>query len=337
MRKSTQADNTWTATLRHTTTGATTVSIYRAVIVATGAQSRSTAYLPADLKQQATDAGIPAIHSCDYREPSSYTDKTVLIVGLGNSASEIATEVSRVTKRTLVAVRSTPWIVPLRLFGVPADVVAGTPLGPHWLEMFFFNCLQRLYIGHPTSLGFPKPPNHRLLDRLPVSDRGIAQALRTGRVQVRPTVAHIGTAGVTFEGAAGAEAENVDAIIFATGYRQHFPFLPPGSRTFDELPDLVLTLFHPDETGLIFMPEIVVPQGAWPTFTHQAEAIVQYLLADAERSKRCVEFNARRHVRYASPDNKGKLFCAADKWHADPHVYHRMLTDFAHWMAAKSG
>ena len=335
VKRSAAGDGSWAVTLRHVDTGRVTVNTYRAVVVATGTQSRSTAHLPAELYQQAVAAGIPAIHSCDYREPFSYADKSLLVVGLGNSASEIATEVSRVTKRTLVAVRSTPWIVPLSVLGVPADGLGSTPLGPHWLQMLAFTCLQRLYIGHPTSLGFPQPPDHQLLDRLPVSDRGITQALRSGRVQLRRSVRHIGPAGVTFDGAADAEAEKVDAVIFATGYKHHYPFLPLGSRTGDEMPEPLLTLFHPTEAGLMYMEEFSVPQSSWPGFTQQAEAIVQYLLADAERSKRCVELHSRRRVQHASPDYKGHLFSAADRWHADPVLYQRMLTDFAQWIAAK--
>ena len=328
-------DNTWSVTMKHLTTGRITTSVYRAVIVAVGTQSRSTAYTPADMQQQALEAGIPSIHSCDYREPSAYAGKSVLIVGFGNSAAEIAVEVSRGAKRTLMAVRSTPWMVPLNIFGVPADVIGAMPAGPHWLQMAMFTVLQRLYVGHPTKLGFPQPPNHRLLDRLPVVERGIAQALRSGRVQLRPNVAHITSSGVSFEGSTAAEAEEIDAIIFATGYRRQYPYLPEGCRTDDELPDLVLTVFHPTETGLIFMPEFSVPQAGWPMYSSQAEAIVQYLSADAEQSRRCVEFSGMWKKRYASPDYKGHLFCAADRWHADPVMYSRMMADFAQWISAK--
>ena len=329
-------DNTWTVQLRHTTTGRVTTKTYRAVVVAIGPQARSTAYTPADMQKQALEAGIPAIHSSDYREPSAYVDKRVLIVGCGNSAAEIAIEVSRSAKRTLMAVRRTPWIVPLRICGVPADVIAAMPSGPHWLQMLLFTAIQRVYVGHPTSLGFAQPPDHRLLDRLPLSDRGIAQALRIGRVVPKPNVAHIVADGVTFEGSMAAGAEQVDAIIFATGYRRLYPFLPPGSRSGEELPDLILTLFHPRETGLIFMPEMTVPAGSWPTYSDQAEAIVQYLAADGVRSRRCVEFVERwSGVQYASADCKGYLFCAADKWHADPAIYHRMMIEFSRWIAAK--
>ena len=318
--------------MRDVVSGKVGGGLYRAVVVAVGTQSRSTAYVPADLQQQAVEANIPAIHSCDYREPTSYQNKTVLIVGLGNSASEIATEVSQVAARTLIAVRTTPWIVPLTLFGIPSDVLAGTPVGPHWLQMLFFNGLQRLYIGHPTSLGFANPPDHQLLDRLPVSDRGIVRALRTNQIQPRPNLTHISTAGATFE--AAPQPQPVDAIIWATGYRRRYPFMPEGRRTGEEL-DPVLTLFDRSEVGLLYMPEIVVPAGGWPTCTLQAEVITQYLLADAGRSERCVELNRRRRVQYAWPDCKGKMFCAADKWHADPHIYHQLMKDVAQWLSEK--
>ena len=274
--------NTWTATLANAVTGELSTVEYRAAIVAVSPQSRASANIPPELWQQAKAAGIPCIHSCDYRNPAPYQGKSVLVVGMGNSGAEITAELSRATRRCLLSVRRTPWIVPLWLLGRPADVVAQSDFGPHALQMAAFHCLQRLYVGHPCSLGFPAP-DHDLLDRLPVSDRGIVSAIRSKRVELHRDVAGIGSAGVAFVDAP-AVAHQVDAIILATGYRRQLPFLSAALQS----ATLSLSLFHPSEAGLMFLTELTVPAGGWPVFALQSKAITAYLQADARHSPRCL-------------------------------------------------
>lgn len=38
------------------------------------------------------------IHSHDYREPSPYVDKTVVLIGIGNSSGDIAVDLSKISK-----------------------------------------------------------------------------------------------------------------------------------------------------------------------------------------------------------------------------------------------
>jgi hypothetical protein len=75
--------------MQNGSTGSVVTGVYRAVIVAVAPHARSTVYTPADMQQQAPEAGIPSIHSCDYREPSAYAGKSVLIghrqLGSGDS------------------------------------------------------------------------------------------------------------------------------------------------------------------------------------------------------------------------------------------------------------
>lgn len=83
-------------------------------------------------------------HSHCYKDPYPYKDKVVVLVGIGNSAVDIATEVSRwaksvylVTRRSSVHHLSThhetsyscgwcddtrgAWVLPKYLFGMPTD------------------------------------------------------------------------------------------------------------------------------------------------------------------------------------------------------------------------
>src|SRR4029450_3445988 len=74
-------------------------------------------------------SGGEASHSHDYRTPEPFTGRHVLVVGAGQSAAEIAVEVSNVAARTLMSVRSGTHVLPRWIGGRPYDAAGGEP--PH--------------------------------------------------------------------------------------------------------------------------------------------------------------------------------------------------------------
>src|SRR5947209_387295 len=74
------------------------------------------------------------IHSHHYIDPSDpldLTGKRVLVVGIGNSAVDITSELARkgVAERVFISTRSGAWVVPKYVFGRPADQVFKTNPG----------------------------------------------------------------------------------------------------------------------------------------------------------------------------------------------------------------
>ena len=63
------------------------------------------------------------LHALDYDDSAGFAGKRVLVVGMGNSAMDIATDLSHVAERTLLSVRHGSWVIPKRLLGRPADQV----------------------------------------------------------------------------------------------------------------------------------------------------------------------------------------------------------------------
>ena len=71
------------------------------------------------------------IHSHDYIDPSTPLDlygKRVLVVGIGNSAVDIVSELGRktVSDTVFLSTRSGAWVVPKYIFGKPVDQVVKT-------------------------------------------------------------------------------------------------------------------------------------------------------------------------------------------------------------------
>ncbi len=309
---------------------------FRAVVVASGVHHKSMAVLPKGLWDEGSAAGLKVLHSVDYRNNEPFKGLRVLVVGIGNSGAEIATEISQVAQKTLIAVRRTPWIVPLRVLGKPADEVgrAGPEL-PHAFEMFVFGFLQRITVGSPASLGFEKP-DHDLLGRLPVTDRGFAQSIREGKIQIRSTVSSLEN-GVAHFTSSAQTPEPIDAVVFATGYRQAFPFLPPEyGNVADPGFTLPFLIFHPTEPGLVFLNETVVPQSSWSIFIDQSNAMAAYFQAETTNPERAREFNLRRQN--PNPNFKGSLFSAtSDPLHVNPRHYSGPLKNLSEWFREGAG
>jgi hypothetical protein len=306
-----------------------TSRLYRAVAIASGKYNRQTAEIPASLRAQAEVAKLRWLHSSEYRNPgqSGLAGEQVLVVGASNSAIDIATELAHTAERVWLSVRSTRWFIPEYVFGIPSDEFATSgPKLPHWLEMPIFKLLQRLLVGHPRSFGFAAP-DHALLDKLPVPDRGILRAIQDGKVQLRSNVDKIEPDGsVRFAPSTQPSDELVrpTAIVFATGYHRAFPFLPQDLQVEPE--KFPLLAFHPTERGLFFLIEPTVPEGAWGMLSESAQTIAGFLVAESQgRESVLKRFDGARLSN--PPDYKGHLFRAEDNLHVDPDRFRKLHSD----------
>lgn len=326
----------WEVTLYDASRDKTYQEHFDGIISANGAFQKDARRFSQDLMDQAKTQGLLALHSADCQDFEAFRDKVVLVQGAGNSALELAAALSGIARQVYHSYRSTPYIVPLYIGKTPADeYFAKTPEWilrwiPYSLQMGFFSRLQRKLIGEPKKLGF-REPNHRLMERLPVSDRGYVEALRKGSIVLRPNVIGFSDGQANFEGALNPPLP-VDAVVFATGYTRQVPYLDRDLVRLED-PDFTMPfhIFHPRETGLAFMTEVIVPKGVWPTFAAQARAIGSYYQARSMGRPSASQFDRMRS--YAqNPDFKGKLFQKADRYHVDPSRYDRMLLDFSRWM-----
>lgn len=220
-------------------------------------------------------AGL-ALHSHDYRSPEPYAGRRVLVIGMGNSACEIAAEVSRTAARTFLSARDTAHVFPKMLLGRPADHLAGSPLAglPRFLKEPAMALLLRLTRGAPAHYGLPEPVRGPLAAHPSTSDELLVQLAR-GAVTPKPGVSSFGRDTAFF---ADGSRESVDAVVYATGYSISFPFLAPsvfaapGGRT-----ELYLRTVPPRLPGLYFMGLAQPAGAAFPLLEPQAEWIADLI------------------------------------------------------------
>jgi indole-3-pyruvate monooxygenase len=155
------------------------------------------------------------MHSVEYRRPPGFEGRRVLVVGVGNSGGEIASELARAGARVTIAVRSGANVVPLQLAGVPIQYLSfamrALPAGARSTLAKWVGKITELRRGKPV---LPKPA-HGPLDAIPLIGFHLVDAIRSGTVAVRGGIASVTEAGVRFTD--GVE-EPFDDLILATGF-----------------------------------------------------------------------------------------------------------------------
>ena len=64
------------------------------------------------------------LHSHDYRKPEGFEGKNVLVIGIGNSGGDVATELSRFASKVYLSTRRGSWIInTVNQNGMPIDMV----------------------------------------------------------------------------------------------------------------------------------------------------------------------------------------------------------------------
>ena len=216
------------------------------------------------------------MHAHDYRTPDILEGKRVLVLGIGNSATDISVESSRVAEKSFLSMRRGAWILPKYLAGRPTDLATSGPFSraPLALQSASMKLLLRLSQGRLTDYGLPKP-DHEPLHAHPTVSGELVGRLGHGDIVVKPNIERFEGDSVVF---ADGSREQVDVIIYCTGYRITFPFFDDsvlnveGNRI--DLYRRVVSLEHP---GLFFIG-LIQPLGAIMPLAEAQSALVSDLI-----------------------------------------------------------
>jgi cation diffusion facilitator CzcD-associated flavoprotein CzcO len=208
---------------------------YRArhLVVATGANR--VPRMPA-VDGQPLFAGT-VLHSQAYRNAAPFSGQRVLVVGLGNSAAEIALDLAQRGVAVALSVRSPQNIVYRDVLGVPVQLTALllSRLPASWSDAVS-SLLRDLSVGDLRRWGIRTPalaPMRQVREygRAPLIDTGTVACIKRGEIGVHAALARFVPHGVAFDD--GSEAA-FDAVIFATGYQpQLAPLFPDQPLTLD--------------------------------------------------------------------------------------------------------
>jgi hypothetical protein len=218
------------------------------------------------------------MHSHAYVDSAGFAGKRVVVLGMGNSAMDIAVEASYVAEKVYLAARRGAHVIPKYLFGNPLDQQgAWDPSVPfHVRQRRFEEALLRT-VGRVEDYGLPAP-DHRILEAHPTISSGIFHRLKAGAIVPKPAITELLGDRVRF---ADGSVEPADAIVYCTGYRVTFPFFDPDflAAPDNDLP-LFRRVFKPRVPNLCFIG-LVQPLGAiMPIAEAQGRWVADYLRGD---------------------------------------------------------
>lgn len=272
------AEEGWSVTVEGAD-GERRTEAYRAVVVANGHHWKPRWPEPPFPGADAYEGEQMHVHH--YREPDVLEGKRVLVLGIGNSAVDVAVESSRIAEKTFLAMRRGAYVLPKFLGGKPIDESAPPLMTylPISVQRFFFNRLLKMSIGEMTDYGLPKP-DHKLLEAHPTVSSELLPRLGHGDITAKPNISRfVGGRGVRFED--GSE-EEIDLVIYCTGYAISFPFL--DEQVFvarDNRMPLYQRVVSAENPGLYFVG-FVQPLGPlMPIAESQAEWIADLLTGRA--------------------------------------------------------
>ncbi|MGP9694423.1 flavin-containing monooxygenase [Brachybacterium sp. AOP25-B2-12] len=256
------------------------ISVYRALIVATG--TSSVPHLPTwarGVADRELGREVRVVHARDWNGAQGLEGRRVLVVGSGQSAADIAVDAATRALEVRWSIRTGHWVVPRSIAGTPGDVaVAREPalLGP--LNARIAETVVRRTVGAPEKVGLPAPQAPLLEDRVIVSD-DVLSRIQEGRVRPAADVSALEDDGAV-RLVDGSRLEP-DVIVLATGYQEGAQFLPA-----DLLPtsgagtrDLFLGAFPRGRDDLVLLGQVRVAGSPWPLLAQQARIAARFLRA----------------------------------------------------------
>ncbi|NXI08306.1 FMO4 monooxygenase, partial [Irena cyanogastra] len=172
------------------------------------------------------------LHSREYRDVQAFRGKRVLVVGIGNTGGDLSVELSHVAAKVFLSTRSNTWVMSrVSHHGFPLDMV-GTTRFNFLLEWLLPSALTRRikfrkfnsWFNH-TNYGLASSKSSKFKV---IINEELPFCLLSGTVVLKPNVKEFTESAAVFED--GTTEENIDVVLFATGYNFSFPFLEESVR-----------------------------------------------------------------------------------------------------------
>ncbi len=236
------------------------------------------------------------IHSSEYRNPSAFKDKRVLIVGCGNSGADIAVDAVHHAKSVDISLRRGYYFLPKFIKGQPIDTLGGKIKLPRSIKQRVDAAMIRMIVGRPSDYGLPNP-NYRMYESHPVINSLVLHHLGHGDIKARQDIAQIKGHTVTFTDGAHAD---YDLILMATGYLLDYPFIERAHLNWpagQDAPQLYMNIFHPDYNNLFMMGMVEASGLGWEGRNQQARLVALYIEQQRQNSEAAKQFDTVKQER----------------------------------------
>jgi dimethylaniline monooxygenase (N-oxide forming) len=223
-------------------------------------------------------------HSSGYRGPEMFAGRDVVVVGVGSSGVDVATEVSQVARRVYLSMSPRTWFIPRYILKRPYDFLltrqaAQLPVGVR--NQVFRSLVVSAYRGYGVSLtrlqsrGILLPHFDLYRSRFTPCNPDLLQQITAGAIEGKPPVSKLEPHAVIFADGSRVAA---DVLLCCTGYQLQLPFLSP---TLVEVTqgrvDLYHHIFPPQVPNLAFVGLVTVAGAHPPVAEMQARWVARVL------------------------------------------------------------
>ncbi|UJR36615.1 hypothetical protein I4U23_029335, partial [Adineta vaga] len=169
------------------------------------------------------------LHSWEYKTPHGFEDKTVLIVGIGNSGGDMVVELGRFAKQVYLSTRRGTWVMNrVGPSGWPMDMYATSSIAAaiqKYCPWLVDKILERTMSQRFDHGLYKLKPNHRPLQQHPFMNDDLANRILCGSVIIKPNIKEFTADGHGVIFTDGSKLDHVDCILMATGFNIAFPYL----------------------------------------------------------------------------------------------------------------
>lgn len=247
----------WLLTWRHQN-GHEFTGLFDAVVLATG--RCSVPILPEVSGAASFSGSLGVIHSKNYSGADVYAGKRVVVVGGSTSGCEIASDIAKVASATISSVRRSRYVFQKIMGGKPAEYINLTRYGAlrseviapeqglaEFKEFIVSRC------GTPDQYGGIRP-SENIAEAGATMNQEYLLFIAEDRIVQKPSISHIAGQNVYFSD--GSRVEDIDGIVFCTGFALSLPFLSEQVREVlkaeaHHIP-LAWYTIHPELDGLYF-------------------------------------------------------------------------------------
>lgn len=244
----------------------------------------------------ADDATCESFHAVEYKSPSTFTGKRVLIVGGGNSGCDIAVDATKTAERVFHSTRRGYHYMPKFIDGRPTQEWLMDESAKFKDAASYWEHVERTFklAGFKgEDFGLPAP-DHPIEACHPIMNSQILFHIGHGDIDAKPDLESIeGDTAVFSDGT----REQVDVIVWATGYRVDIPFLDPAIFDWrDKLSSTFLRMVPAEFDNLLFVGYLNSPSGIGNLVNTMARFVVSYVQG---RQQDAEAFRIVRHIAQA--------------------------------------
>jgi cation diffusion facilitator CzcD-associated flavoprotein CzcO len=260
------------------------------------------------------------LHSSQYKKADSFEGKRVLCVGLGESSADVTAEIGDVAARCLLSLRRYPVVAPRYIpfqkdeyFTIDTSWITSRMVNylPSWIHSSFTQGLFRKYLksknadvryrGTWDMKAGPSP------NQVITKNERVYKPIVDGKVH--PNLSGIKRLTATTVEFNDGEKEEIDTVMFCTGFETRFPFL---SLAFSSTRGLYKQMFHPDEDeSLAFIGFVRPQQGGIPAMS---ELQARYFAQLCSGTKQLPTRERRRAITRLEAEHW------QSEYHITPHV-----------------